>query len=86
MLTKKDYEGLYELAHAFEEETKNKSSLRYPENKKVTYTVLYQSKNLVIYVEDKKRKPVIDVTAILVVIAFLLIITDIMCLLVMITV
>lgn len=34
MLTKKDYQELYELEHAFEEETENKSSLRYAENRK----------------------------------------------------
>lgn len=81
MLTKKDYQELYELEHAFEEETKNKSSLRYAENKKATYTVLYQSINLVIYVENKKRKPVIDVGAIVEVIAFLLIVVGLTCLL-----
>ncbi|MDG4965717.1 hypothetical protein OGZ37_03880 [Lactococcus lactis] len=58
MLTKKDYEGLYELEHAFEE-TENKSSLRYAEN----------------------RKPVIDVGAIVEVIAFLLIVVGLTCLL-----
>ncbi|WKF72365.1 hypothetical protein QYM42_08230 [Lactococcus lactis] len=80
MLTKKDYEGMYELEHAFEEDIENKSSLKNVENKKVTYTALYQSKNLVIYVEDKKRKPVIDIGAILEIITFLLIIVGLTCL------
>lgn len=47
MLTKKDYQGLYELEHAFEEETENKSSLKNVGNKKVTYTVFKQTKNMV---------------------------------------
>jgi hypothetical protein len=34
MLTKKDYEGLYEFEHAFEEDIENKSSLIYAENRK----------------------------------------------------
>lgn len=47
MLTKKGYQGLYELEHAFEEETENKSSLKNVGNKKVTYTVFKQTKNMV---------------------------------------
>lgn len=39
MLTKKDYEALYELEHTFDEETENKSSLRYAENRKAVIDV-----------------------------------------------
>lgn len=46
-VNKKGYQGLYELEHAFEEETENKSSLKNVGNKKVTYTVFKQTKNMV---------------------------------------
>lgn len=81
ILTKKDYQGLYELEHAFEEETENKSSLENVGNSKVNHTVLKQTKYMVFYVENKKRKPVIDVGAIAEVIVFLLMVVGLMCLL-----